>query len=58
MSISLNRIGLVAARDFRATITSRAFLIGLLVMPVIFVIFVVVIPRVALARRSPRSQVK
>jgi ABC-2 type transport system permease protein len=53
MSISLNRIGLVAARDYRATITSRGFLIGLLVMPVIFVIFVVVIPRV-LGSRSPQ----
>jgi ABC-2 type transport system permease protein len=53
MSLSLNRIGLVAARDYRATITSRGFLIGLLVMPVIFVIFVVVIPRV-LNSRSPQ----
>jgi ABC-2 type transport system permease protein len=53
MSVSLNRIGLVAARDYRATITSRAFLIGLLVMPVIFVIFVVVVPRV-MGSRSPQ----
>jgi ABC-2 type transport system permease protein len=53
MSLSLNRVGLVAARDYRATITSRGFLIGLLVMPVLLVIFVVVIPRV-LTSHSPQ----
>ncbi|HTB66684.1 MAG TPA: ABC transporter permease [Steroidobacteraceae bacterium] len=53
MSLSLNRIGLVAARDFKATITSRAFLLGLLVMPVLVVIFTVLGPRI-LNSRSPQ----
>lgn len=46
MSISLRRIGLVAARDYKTTITSRGFLIGLLVMPVLIVLLVVLIPRI------------
>ncbi|HEY6457715.1 MAG TPA: ABC transporter permease [Steroidobacteraceae bacterium] len=53
MSLSLNRIGLVAARDYKAMITSRGFLIGLFVLPVIIVIFTVVMPRV-LNSRSPQ----
>jgi ABC-type Na+ efflux pump permease subunit len=53
MSQSLNRIGLVAARDYKAMITSRGFLIGLFVLPVIIVIFAVVMPRV-LNSRSPQ----
>jgi ABC-2 type transport system permease protein len=53
MSISLNRIGLVAARDYKATITSRAFLLGLLVMPVLVVIFAVLVPRI-LSSHSPQ----
>ena len=53
MSVSLNRIGLVAARDYKTTITSRAFLLGLLVMPVLLVIFVVLIPRI-LNSHSPQ----
>jgi ABC-type Na+ efflux pump permease subunit len=53
MSVSLNRIGLVAARDFKASITSRAFLFGLLVMPVLVVIFAVLVPRI-LSSHSPQ----
>ncbi len=53
MSISLRRIGLVAARDYKAVITSRGFLIGLLIMPALVVIFVVLIPRI-LNSRSPQ----
>jgi ABC-2 type transport system permease protein len=53
MSLSLNRIGLVAARDYKATITSRGFLIGLLIMPVLLVIFFVLIPRI-LTSHSPQ----
>jgi ABC-2 type transport system permease protein len=53
MSLSLNRIGLVAARDYRATITSRGFLIGLLIMPVLLVIFFVLVPRI-LTSHSPQ----
>jgi ABC-2 type transport system permease protein len=53
MSLSLRRIGLVAARDYKATITSRGFLIGLLIMPALVVIFVVLIPRI-LNSRSPQ----
>ena len=53
MSLSLRRIGLVAARDYKAMITSRGFLIGLLVMPVLIVLFAVLIPRI-LNSRSPQ----
>jgi ABC-2 type transport system permease protein len=53
MSVSLNRIGLIAARDYKATITSRAFLIGLLIMPALVVIFVVLFPRI-LSSHSPQ----
>jgi ABC-2 type transport system permease protein len=53
MSVSLRRIGLVAARDYRTTITSRGFLFGLLVMPVLAVILIVLIPRI-LNSRSPQ----
>jgi ABC-2 type transport system permease protein len=53
MSISLRRIGLVAARDYKTAITSRGFLIGLLIMPVLLVMLVVLIPRI-LNSRSPQ----
>ena len=46
MSINLQRIGLIASRDYKAAITSRAFLVGLLVMPVLLVVFVVLVPRI------------
>jgi ABC-2 type transport system permease protein len=46
MSINLQRIGLIAARDYKAAITSRAFLLGLLVMPVMILVFVVLVPRI------------
>jgi ABC-2 type transport system permease protein len=52
MSVSLRRIGLVAGRDYKATITSRGFLIGLLIMPALAVILLVLIPRI-LNSRSP-----
>jgi ABC-2 type transport system permease protein len=53
MSISLRRIGLVAARDYKTSITSRGFLIGLLVMPVLMVLLFVLIPRI-LNSRTPQ----
>jgi ABC-2 type transport system permease protein len=53
MSLSVRRIGLVAARDYKATITSRGFLIGLLVMPVLVLVFAVLMPRI-LNSRSPQ----
>jgi ABC-2 type transport system permease protein len=53
MSINLQRIGLIAARDYKAAITSRAFLVGLLVMPVMLLVFVVLVPRI-LNSRSPQ----
>jgi ABC-2 type transport system permease protein len=53
MSISLRRIGLVAGRDYKATITSRGFLVGLLVMPALAVILLVLMPHI-LNSRSPQ----
>ncbi len=53
MSLSLRRVGLVAARDFKNSVTSRGFLIGLLIMPVMSVLFFVLIPRI-LNSRAPQ----
>ncbi len=53
MSINLQRIGLIAVRDYQAAITSRAFLVGLLVMPVLIMLFVVLVPRI-LNSHSPQ----
>ena len=53
MSVSLRRVGLVAARDYKTSITSRGFLIGLLVMPVMMVLFFVLVPRI-LNSRAPQ----
>ncbi|HTV80047.1 MAG TPA: ABC transporter permease [Steroidobacteraceae bacterium] len=53
MSLNLQRIGLIAARDYKAAITSRAFLFGLLLMPVLLVMFAVLVPRI-LNSRSPQ----
>ena len=48
----MQRIWLVANRDFTATVSSKGFLIGLLVMPILIVLFVVVGPRI-LSSKSP-----
>ncbi|HEY1899408.1 MAG TPA: ABC transporter permease [Steroidobacteraceae bacterium] len=53
MSLNIHRIGLVAARDYKAVITSRGFLIGLLIMPVMLLIVFVLAPRM-LNSRSPQ----
>jgi ABC-2 type transport system permease protein len=53
MSINLHRIGLIAARDYQAAVTSRAFLVGLLVLPVMLVLFFVLVPRI-LNSHSPQ----
>ena len=41
-----NRVLMVARRDFVATVSSKGFLVGLLVMPVMAVIFLLLIPRI------------
>src|SRR5690348_3433859 len=43
--MSVTKIGLVAGREFMAAVTNKGFLIGLLIMPAIFAIIVVVMPR-------------
>jgi ABC-2 type transport system permease protein len=53
MSLNLRRIGLVAARDYTAVITSRAFLVGLLIMPVMALVLAVLVPRL-LTSHSPQ----
>ena len=53
MSLSLRRVGLVAARDYKTSVTSRGFLIGLLITPVMMVLFFVLIPRI-LNSRTPQ----
>jgi len=51
--MNVRKIGLIAARDFVATISNRGFVIGLLVMPAMLLIFAVLGPRIANAR-SPQ----
>jgi ABC-2 type transport system permease protein len=53
MSLNVRRVGLVAARDYRAAITSRGFLIGLLFMPAMMLLVFLLIPRV-MNSRSPQ----
>ena len=48
----MQRIWMVAARDFTATVSGKGFLLGLLLMPVLIVVFVVLGPRI-LNSRSP-----
>lgn len=50
-----NRVLMVAQRDFVATLTSRGFLIGLLVMPLLLLVFVMLIPRF-MGLHGPRVQ--
>src|SRR5262245_26061525 len=49
----INRIGLIAAREFVVSITSKGLLIGLLLMPAIFAIAGVLGPRI-MNSRSPQ----
>ena len=48
----MQRIWMVAARDFTATVSGKGFLLGLLLMPVLIVVFAVLGPRI-LNSRSP-----
>jgi ABC-2 type transport system permease protein len=48
----MQRIWMVAARDFTATVSGKGFLVGLLIMPVLIVLFIVLGPRI-LNSRSP-----
>ena len=50
-----NRVLMVAQRDFVATLSSRGFLIGLLVMPLLLLVFVMLIPRF-MGLHGPRVQ--
>jgi ABC-2 type transport system permease protein len=43
--ISIRRVGLVAARDFLSTVSSKGFLIGVLVMPAVMVALIAFLPR-------------
>jgi len=49
----IQRIGLVAAREYVATVSRKGFLIGLLVTPVLIFLFAVLGPRI-MNSRSPR----
>jgi ABC-2 type transport system permease protein len=49
----IGRIWMVATRDFVATVSSRAFLIGLLMMPVMLVLMMLIAPRI-MNGRSPQ----
>ena len=46
MSVSVNRIGLIAQREFLAAVTNKGFVIGLLIMPLFIGVVIVVFPRV------------
>jgi ABC-type Na+ efflux pump permease subunit len=47
---ALGKIGLVARRDFVATVSNKGFVIGLLIMPAIIVVLAVLGPRIVSAR--------
>jgi ABC-2 type transport system permease protein len=48
----MQRICMVAARDFTATVSGKGFLVGLLIVPVVIVLLIVLGPRI-LNSRSP-----
>lgn len=48
--ISVRRIGLVAARDFLVTVSSKGFLVGVLVMPAIMVALITLLPKLVAQR--------
>lgn len=50
MTPSAKRIGLIAGREFQAAVMNKGFVIGLLLMPAIFALLAVVIPRVTQGR--------
>ncbi|MBX5461845.1 MAG: ABC transporter permease [Steroidobacteraceae bacterium] len=49
----IRRIWMVATRDFVTTVSSKGFLIGLLIMPLLILLFVLLAPRI-LNSRSPQ----
>lgn len=53
--ISLRRIGLVAARDFVVTVSSKGFLVGVLVMPAIIAALLTLLPRLIAQRGAAVS---
>jgi ABC-2 type transport system permease protein len=55
--VSLNRIGLVAKREFLVTVSSKGFLFGVLVMPVLIAVIISVLPRL-MANRGMQVQVE
>jgi ABC-2 type transport system permease protein len=54
--MSPRKIALVAGREFMAAVTNKGFLIGVLIMPVMFAVIVAVMPRLMTA--SARQQVR
>jgi ABC-type Na+ efflux pump permease subunit len=54
--MSPRKIALVAGREFMAAVTNKGFLIGILIMPVMFSVLVVAMPRLMTA--SARQQVR
>lgn len=57
MSVSLNRIGLVAKREFLVTVSSKGFLFGVLVMPVLMAAILMALPRL-MANRGMQVEVE
>jgi ABC-2 type transport system permease protein len=51
----MQRIGLVAKREFLTTVSGKGFLIGVLVMPVLMIVLITMIPRI-LNSRTPQTQ--
>jgi ABC-2 type transport system permease protein len=49
----IGRIGLVAKREFVVTVTSKGFLIGLLIMPALALLFFALVPRI-LGSQTPQ----
>lgn len=57
MSGTMHRIKLVAAREFFATVASKGFLIGVLVMPALMVVIIMLLPKL-MSNRGMQVQVE
>jgi ABC-2 type transport system permease protein len=51
--MNTTKIGLVAKREFVTTVSTKGFLIGLLIMPVLIALFIFIVPKILGGRTAP-----
>ena len=54
--MSPKKIALVAGREFMAAVTNKGFVIGLLIMPLMFAVIFAVMPRLMTSSAHARSR--